>query len=162
MEALKTRGNIIDLKDRQIVEAIMRSVKELNGVKFAEIDTDLIVLDPPYQRGEMGNADRIARAWDNRKAGAITVSLRDWKFYCIDGANRVRAAILLGQRTVNCIVYEDLMIQDEAILFATQDANKRKITTGQLTGVKCPECGEILRFEGGFNSCPSCGYSKCN
>ena len=26
----------------------------------------------------------------------------------------------------------------------------------------CPECGEPLRFEGGCNSCPNCGYSKCN
>ena len=27
---------------------------------------------------------------------------------------------------------------------------------------KCPECGEELRFEGGCNTCPSCGYSKCD
>ena len=27
---------------------------------------------------------------------------------------------------------------------------------------KCPECGDELRFEGGCNSCPSCGYSKCD
>lgn len=27
--------------------------------------------------------------------------------------------------------------------------------------VLCPECGEELRFEGGCNSCPACGYSKC-
>lgn len=27
---------------------------------------------------------------------------------------------------------------------------------------KCPECGEPLVFEGGCNSCKSCGYSKCN
>jgi ribonucleoside-diphosphate reductase alpha chain len=26
----------------------------------------------------------------------------------------------------------------------------------------CPECGEELRFEGGCNSCPNCGYSKCS
>lgn len=25
----------------------------------------------------------------------------------------------------------------------------------------CPECGGELRFEGGCNACPSCGYSKC-
>lgn len=25
----------------------------------------------------------------------------------------------------------------------------------------CPECGAELKFEGGCNSCPSCGYSKC-
>lgn len=26
---------------------------------------------------------------------------------------------------------------------------------------KCPECGSELRMEGGCNSCPNCGYSKC-
>ncbi len=27
---------------------------------------------------------------------------------------------------------------------------------------KCPECGELLKYEGGCSSCPSCGYSKCD
>ena len=31
----------------------------------------------------------------------------------------------------------------------------------QVTGLKCPECGEPLVFEGGCNSCKNCGYSKC-
>ena len=30
------------------------------------------------------------------------------------------------------------------------------------SSAKCPECGEPLVFEGGCNSCKSCGYSKCN
>lgn len=29
------------------------------------------------------------------------------------------------------------------------------------TAAICPECGGDLLFEGGCNSCPSCGYSKC-
>ena len=28
--------------------------------------------------------------------------------------------------------------------------------------VRCPECGEPLVFEGGCNTCKSCGYSKCD
>ena len=28
--------------------------------------------------------------------------------------------------------------------------------------VKCPVCGQELSFEGGCNSCKSCGYSKCD
>ena len=27
---------------------------------------------------------------------------------------------------------------------------------------KCPKCGEELQFTGGCNSCPGCGYSKCD
>jgi len=26
----------------------------------------------------------------------------------------------------------------------------------------CPKCGEELRFEGGCNSCPACGWSRCS
>ena len=29
-------------------------------------------------------------------------------------------------------------------------------------GVKCPECGADLVFEGGCNTCKNCGYSKCD
>lgn len=31
-----------------------------------------------------------------------------------------------------------------------------------MHGVKCPECGAELIFEGGCNTCKSCGYSKCS
>lgn len=30
------------------------------------------------------------------------------------------------------------------------------------SNVKCPICGQDLTFEGGCNSCKSCGYSKCD
>lgn len=29
------------------------------------------------------------------------------------------------------------------------------------TKAKCPECGSVLSFEGGCNTCKSCGWSKC-
>lgn len=37
---------------------------------------------------------------------------------------------------------------------------KPKVDKTQV--VPCPSCGESLRFEGGCNSCPSCGWSKCS
>lgn len=33
--------------------------------------------------------------------------------------------------------------------------------TKQVTGEKCPECGEPLAHEGGCDVCKSCGYSHC-
>lgn len=42
---------------------------------------------------------------------------------------------------------------------------KTKLTTqNEMTNPsqKCPECGEPIRFEGGCNICPSCGWSKCS
>ena len=38
---------------------------------------------------------------------------------------------------------------------------ENKTEPHQVTGLKCPECGEPLVFEGGCNSCKNCGYSKC-
>lgn len=38
---------------------------------------------------------------------------------------------------------------------------KKKSIEESTLKTPCPECGEELRFEGGCNSCHSCGYSKC-
>lgn len=32
----------------------------------------------------------------------------------------------------------------------------------EVTVSKCPECGAKLNFTGGCNSCPECGYTKCD
>lgn len=34
--------------------------------------------------------------------------------------------------------------------------------TNNTSGIKCPECGNDLVFEGGCNTCKNCGYSKCD
>lgn len=40
---------------------------------------------------------------------------------------------------------------------------KKKAETENVnSGIKCPECGNELTFEGGCNTCKNCGYSKCN
>ncbi len=42
-------------------------------------------------------------------------------------------------------------------------AEEKKDTTVQKKVVNpCPKCGEELEFQGGCNSCPSCGWSKCD
>lgn len=39
---------------------------------------------------------------------------------------------------------------------------ENKEDNANISKPKCPECGEELRFEGGCNTCHSCGYSKCD
>lgn len=39
---------------------------------------------------------------------------------------------------------------------------KRTKTTDEVKSVPCPECGSLLVFEGGCNSCKNCGFSKCD
>ena len=50
----------------------------------------------------------------------------------------------------------DKHIKSEAIII------QPKAKAIQTIKSKCPECGEELNFEGGCNSCPSCGFSKCS
>ena len=48
----------------------------------------------------------------------------------------------------------------------SETIKQRETTLRESEGVSeskspCPECGEEMHFEGGCNSCPSCGFSKC-
>lgn len=45
---------------------------------------------------------------------------------------------------------------------STQESNPKPNQLVTNSTALCPECGEPLVFEGGCNSCKSCGYSKCN
>lgn len=120
-----------DETKKMYAEAIMRNAHEMNGVKHIEIPLGLIVIDEPYQRKESGYAYKIASQWDSYKCKDIIVSYRDYEFKCVDGANRVRAARIAGQSTINCIVYEGLSEAGEAKLFAEQDNFKRKVSSSE-------------------------------
>lgn len=47
-------------------------------------------------------------------------------------------------------------------------ADHKEVSTGgtvepeEVTVSKCPDCGANLNFTGGCNSCPECGYTKCD
>lgn len=111
-------------------EAILRNAKEMNGVKFAELPVDLLVLDEEYQRPEH-SWRQIATNWNDMLVGTIICSYRDCRFYVIDGATRCRAAKFLGKETINAIVYTDLTLEQEADLFARQDENKKLVTQSE-------------------------------
>lgn len=67
----------------------------------------------------------LVAKWLLEDVGAITVSVRDSKFYVIDGQHRVRAALErgLGDTKVLCHVYRGLTIEEEARKFlALNDA----------------------------------------
>ena len=59
----------------------------------------------------------------------------------------------------------DIDWEEEKISESTTSVPKTSKHTNQTITNSvsiCPECGEPLVFEGGCNSCKSCGYSKCN
>ena len=51
-------------------------------------------------------------------------------------------------------MYEELQVELGLKNYDTKEEKTNK--------PKCPECGEDLVFEGGCNTCKSCGWSKCN
>lgn len=56
-------------------------------------------------------------------------------------------------------IYDELGINEDVVYYVKPFENVKVVKENKKH--KCPECGEELRFEGGCNSCPSCGYSKC-
>lgn len=122
--------NVVSFNMEAHCEAILRNAKEMNGVKFAELPIDLLILDEEYQRPEH-DWRKIATNWNDHLVGTIICSYRDYNFFVIDGATRCRAAKYLGKETINAIIYTGLTMEEEAVLFARQDENKKRVTQGE-------------------------------
>lgn len=60
-------------------------------------------------------------------------------------------------------MYEELRDELDDTWEAIEQPMERKAAEDiPKTGAVCPECGAEVRFEGGCNLCPECGWSKCN
>lgn len=67
--------------------------------------------------------------------------------------------VAIGNALIN--MYEEL--QAELGLLEENDADgASKSSQNDVNKPQCPECGDILIFEGGCNICKSCGWSKCD
>lgn len=53
---------------------------------------------------------------------------------------------------------EELFSNDDDVV----ETSIKSKSIGEIKTVKCPQCGESLRHEGGCIQCPSCGWSKCD
>lgn len=61
---------------------------------------------------------KLASKWDRQAAGVLLLSMRaDGTFAIIDGQHRREAAILIGLKTLDALVYIDLSLEDEARLY---------------------------------------------
>lgn len=103
---------------------------------LSRLNPEQLIIPGVYQRHGDGNTPdpniskrriekMLKEGWDDFKARVITVSLRkDGKYYVVDGAHRVRLAILAGIKIVPANVYVDLDVKDEAELYETQNLEK--------------------------------------
>lgn len=95
-------------------------------------------IDPEYQRVHDKPASRkriadMAAHWDERRAEAITVSVRpDGSWYVINGGHRFLAARMAGLRTILAIVWSGLDRAEEARLYGAINTGTVRPNRGDL------------------------------
>lgn len=78
-------------------------------------------VDPAYQRSVVTTrVAYLAKNWDDKNVGLLTVSFRDGAYWVVDGQHRYLAAMERGllDHKVLCQVHRDLTREQEAKLFA--------------------------------------------
>jgi hypothetical protein len=82
-----------------------------------------------YQRNTNDRqVSAIVKKFDEAKLGSLTVSLRDGKYYIIDGLHRSKALKALNYTHAPCIVLRGLTYEQEAAYFRNQNQDRRGIT----------------------------------
>lgn len=84
-----------------------------------------------YQRPlQYTRAEKISNEWNEVLANEPKLSYRDGKYYCFDGQHTIAARKIKngGQDLdIRCKVYYGMTYEDEAILFAHQNDNGKKV-----------------------------------
>lgn len=89
--------------------------------EFKSVALRTLKIDPRYhyeKRFNQRRADRIAREWDDRKCGVLTVSDRGESKILVDGVHRMHAARSIGIDFLPAKVFYGLDQQDEATVFS--------------------------------------------
>jgi hypothetical protein len=94
---------------------------------FENLDLNKIKI-PEFQRNvDMLRIKKIAKDFDPKKVGVLTVSHRNGEYWIIDGQHRLVTLKTLGYHVWTCEVFRGLTYIEEAKLFDTQMENKRDI-----------------------------------
>lgn len=107
----------------QLAQLDAKSVKA-NQIKSKATPTYLplstLEICPQTQRGmRLSHVNTIVAKFDADKLGYIVVSLRDGRYYIVDGQHRVEALRKLGrtEHKVPVLLYQGLSVQEEADLY---------------------------------------------
>jgi len=99
----------------------------MNKPKRKRIRVDELEVYAQSQRKLKPNwAKEIADTFTEEALGSFIVSARGTHYYVVDGQHRLEAMLLLnrGASTVDCLVYEDLTVPQEAALFLKYNNSK--------------------------------------
>lgn len=78
---------------------------------------------------------------------------------CLSGRRGGKNYYIEKIKVCNMLIRKEIIPIDEvysAVKDVLFEPNRKK------SFVKCPQCGGELIFEGGCNTCKSCGWSKCD
>ena len=110
----------------------MNSYNPAEYFDYATISAVKLVSSQNYQRSiSKKQVEKISKEFDPFKVNPIKVAFRDGKYYVFDGQHTLAVIIhLFGINTiVPVMIFKHVSHEIEALLFATQDDNKKKIST---------------------------------
>ena len=103
-----------------------RVTSTLRSMKVTDVAFDFYQRTPNNAR-----VKKIAREFDPTRLGVIKVSLRNGKYYVIDGQHRILACLAAGHSHINAEVFHGLTYEEESLYFYSQRENVTPVSTGQ-------------------------------
>lgn len=130
-----------------------------------------VFVDPSKSGGCVANTEEIGRLCSammrgGMKIDAIVDAMKGVKCSACAKTNKKVDGLSCGDIIARVIAEEYSRNKEKAqpsllTQMAKNFSNAAK-EAHKTVSPKCPECGEKLAFTGGCNTCPNCGYSKCN
>lgn len=103
--------------------------------EYRTINSKSILSEPSYQRAvDFARVKKIVANFNPNLVNPVKVSARDGKYYVFDGQHTLRALVARNNGRdlmVNCKVYYDMKLEDEARLFAEQNGISRAVGSVQ-------------------------------
>jgi hypothetical protein len=116
-----------------LAETIINNTTDMNGVRFACINIELIRICDEYQRPtNKAHVQELVPEFSMIYAGCLTVSYRDGWFYVIDGQHRYKAALAKGIKSLNCIIVTGLTLKQEAKMFRDLNVTSKTPTIYEI------------------------------
>lgn len=103
--------------------------------EYKKVSSKGILSEPSYQRTvDFARVKRIVSNFNPNLVNPIKVSFRGGKYYVFDGQHTLKALVAKNGNKdlmVDCKVYYDMTLEDEARLFAEQNGIARSIESSQ-------------------------------
>lgn len=131
MKRKAVKGNkevSVVMTESVLAQTVLNGASVVCGKKIASVPVSLLRIDESYQREPKADSiQKLVNEWDMNSCDFLDVSYRDGKFYIIDGQHRYTAAKYIGVQTLPCVIRTGLTRSQEAIIFARQNRNVKKL-----------------------------------